>query len=346
MNFDIIDQYESFVTNNFIIKDKNQIKLLKDVYSTWVNSQKNSLIFKKEKKSGAYIHGKVGTGKTFLLNLICQFTKVGRKIHFNHLMNEIHNSINKKNKNEKALEKFVKKLSLDVKILFIDELHIFNIVDALIIKKIFLLFKKYKIFVIISSNFHPNELYKNGLQRNDFLPFIEYIFEKFNIIEIANKNDYRRLALNQSKTYFTPINKDTKNEFNKLFERLVDTSSLISKTIKTNSRSLVIDSCSSNVALCSFELLCKSNLGHQDYKSISETFNLIFISDIPQLSDDKTDQCRRFISLIDMLYNQNCSVVLLAQNPISSLCKIKSLSKEFERTASRLYEMTIIKQTK
>ena len=100
------------------------------------------------------------------------------------------------------------------------------------------------------------------------------------------------------------------------------------------------------VALCSFELLCKSNLGHQDYKSISETFNLIFISDIPQLSDDKTDQCRRFISLIDMLYNQNCSVVLLAQNPISSLCKIKSLSKEFERTASRLYEMTIIKQTK
>ena len=91
MNFDIIDQYESFVTNNFIIKDKNQIKLLKDVYLTWVNSQKNSLIFKKEKKSGAYIHGKVGTGKTFLLNLICQFTKVGRKIHFNHLMNDIHN---------------------------------------------------------------------------------------------------------------------------------------------------------------------------------------------------------------------------------------------------------------
>ena len=75
-------------------------------------------------------------------------------------------------------------------------------------------------------------------------------------------------------------------------------------------------------------------------------FNLIFISDIPQLTNDKTDQCRRFISLIDMLYNQNCSVVLLAQNPISSLCQVKSLSKEFERTASRLYEMTIIKQTK
>ena len=90
------------------------------------------------------------------------------KIHFNHLMNEIHNSINKQNKNEKNLEKFVKKLSLDFKILFIDELHIFNIVDALIIKKIFLLFKKYKIFVIISSNFHPNELNK---QVERFLAF-------------------------------------------------------------------------------------------------------------------------------------------------------------------------------
>ena len=120
------------------------------------------------------------------------------------------------------------------------------------------------------------------------------------------------------------------------------TSSLISKTIKTNSRSFVIDRCSANVALCSFNLLCASNLAHEDYKNVAESFSLIFISGIPELTNDKIDQCRRFISLIDMLYNQNCSTVLLAQNPISSLCKIPSLSKEFKRTASRLYEMTII----
>ncbi|PPR50305.1 MAG: Cell division protein ZapE [Alphaproteobacteria bacterium MarineAlpha5_Bin5] len=343
MSFSIIDHYESFVSNNFIKKDLEQIKLLKEVSRTWINSNKKSLIFKKNKKKGVYVHGSVGTGKTFLLNLICQFTKVGKKIHFNHLMSEVHSKINTKDNKEKKLERYIKKISLNVKILFIDEMHIFNIVDALIIKKIFTLFEKNKIFIIVSSNFHPKDLYKEGLQHNDFIPFINYIMEHYNLIKIGNNIDYRRLTLNQSKTYFTPINNDTNEEFNKLFERLVDTSSLMSKTIKTKSRSFVIDTCSSNVALCSFEKLCNNNLGHEDYKNIAEIFSLIFIKNVPQLSIDKADQCRRFISLIDMLYNQNCSVVLLAETPIASLCRIKAMSKEFDRTASRLYEMTIIK---
>ena len=343
MKFNILDQYNSFISNNFIKKDLEQIKLLKEVNKTFLNSRINSFIFKKRKIHGVYVHGGVGTGKTFLLNLICEFTKVGMKIHFNHLMSEVHSSINIKDKKEKKLEQYVKKLSSNIKILFIDELHIFNIVDALIIKKIFSLFEKYKIFIIVSSNFRPHDLYKDGLQRSDFLPFINYIIDRFNVIQLGTNIDYRRLTLNQSKTYFTPINNDTREEFQKLFERLVDVSALTSTTIKTKSRNIIIDTCSANVALCSFDMLCGANLGHEDYKNIAEKFNLIFINDIPQLSNNYADQCRRFISLIDMLYNQNCSVVLLAETPIASLCNIKSLTKEFDRTSSRLYEMTLIK---
>ena len=172
MKFNILDQYNSFVSNNFIKKDLEQIKLLKEVNKTFLNSRIISFIFKKRKIHGVYVHGGVGTGKTFFLNLICEFTKVGMKIHFNHLMSEVHSTINIKDKNEKKLEQYVKKLSSNIKILFIDELHIFNIVDALIIKKIFSLFEKYKIFIIVSSNFRPHDLYKDGLQRSDFLPFI------------------------------------------------------------------------------------------------------------------------------------------------------------------------------
>ena len=262
MSFNVIDQYESFVSNSFIKRDSNQIKLLKQVYSSWNNFNENSFFFKNNKKHGVYVHGSVGTGKTFLLKLICQFTKVGKKIHFNHLMNEIHDSININNNKEKKLEKYIKNLILKINILFIDELHIYNIVDALLVNKIFKLFARYKIFVIISSNFHPNELYKDGLQRNDFLPFINYLIDDFKVIEIENKTDYRRLTLNQSKTYFTPINKDTREEFKILFERLVDITSIISKTIKTKSRSLLIESCSANVALCSFDLLKISDYFH------------------------------------------------------------------------------------
>ena len=342
MIFNVLDHYDGFVKNNFIKKDSNQLAVLNQLISIWDEFNQNSIFFSKRKQLGAYVYGNVGTGKTFLLNLFSQFSKVGKKIHFNHFMNEVHMAINLNDYREKKLESFVKKFSKNIQILFIDELHIFNIVDALIVKKVFKLFEKNNIFIMISSNFHPKELYKDGLQRGDFLPFINHLNKNYNIILLDSEKDYRRLMLNQSKTYFTPINEETVDEFNKLFERLVDISSLMTKTIKTKSRKIDFTKCSSNVAFCSFDFICNTNLGNEDYKNIAEEFSLIFIEKIPLMNNDLADQCRRFISLIDMLYDNKRSVVILAESPISSLCQINTLKKEFERTSSRLYEMTII----
>ena len=345
MNFTILDHYQSFVENNFIKKDLDQIDALKIINDTWMDNNKNSLFTYKKNKFGIYIYGSVGTGKTFLLNLFYQYSKVGKKIHFNKLMNKIHESINYNNQNNK-IETFLKEFTKNIKILFIDELHIFNIADALIVKKIFDFFGQNKIFVLVSSNFQPNELYNQGLQREDFLPFINFINKNFKLIKLNNSVDYRRFNLNQTKTYFTPINDETKYEFKKLFNRFVDNSLLSSKTIKVKSRTITIENCIANVALCSFNSLCGKNLAHEDYKEIASNFTLFFIEDVPQFNKELSDKCRRFISLIDMLYEQNCSTVILAEAPINSMCQINQLSKEFERTASRLYQMTIIKQIK
>ena len=340
MSFTVFDHYKGFASNNFIKKDINQTDLLKKISFSWDQYNKNNLFFSKKKKIGIYVYGSVGTGKTFLLSLFSQHSKVGKKIHFNHLMNGIHEVINS-NKNKK-LESFIRDLCKDIKILFIDELHIFNIVDALLIKKVFHLLEENNVFVMTSSNFKPNDLYKDGLQRADFLPFIEHIKENYNVIGVDSDTDYRRLTLNQSKTYFTPINKDTEEEFKLLFERLVDINNLTTKTIEIKSREIKFTKCSANVAYCTFDFICNTNLAHEDYTNIAKEFNLIFIEKVPKMTNDYSDQCRRFISLIDMLYDNKCSVVILAENPISSLCQITNLSKEFERTASRLYEMTII----
>ena len=345
MNFTVLDHYSGFFKNNFIKKDINQIAILKKIQSTWDDFNKKSMFFSKSEILGVYVHGSVGTGKTFLLNLFSQFSKQGKKIHFNHLMNDIHNAINIKGDKEKKLESFVKELSKNIKIIFIDELHIFNIVDALIIKKVFHLLEENNIFIMTSSNFSPDELYQDGLQRADFLPFINHVIKKFNVISSKSDQDYRRLTLNQSKTYFTPITNDTIDEFNKLFQRLVDIKSLTTKIIQTKSRKINFTKCSANVALCNFDFICNSNLGHEDYTNIANEFNLIFIENVPIMNNDFSDQCRRFISLIDMLYDKKSSVVILAESPISLLCEINSLKKEFERTASRLYEMTIIQPT-
>ncbi len=346
MSFNVIDQYNSFVENNFIKSNKLQIEILNKVNSIWKANKRNNLFSMNKKIDGVYLYGKVGTGKTFLLNLFYQNSKVGKKIHFNNLMIKIHDAVKNSSNKDEAIEEFIKDISRKFRLLYIDEMHIFNIVDALIIKKIFFFLSKYKIFSIISSNFHPDDLYKDGLQRNDFLPFIELIKNKYEIINININTDYRRETLNQSKTYFTPINQETKNEFHKLFNRFVDEVHLTTIKVNSNSREIEFNKCSSNILMTNFNKICEENYSHQDYINISKKFKLIFLEDVPEFNEEKKDSCRRFISLIDMLYENNCSIIILAAKPISNLCNIKSFIEEFARTASRLYEMTIIKPTK
>lgn len=337
---EINKSYTDFVNNNFISHDSKQLELLKKIYYVWRESKKINFFRKSKKINGVYIYGAVGIGKTFIANLFIQNISNSKKIHFNHFMINLHAYINN-NKKSDSLEKYIKNFSKKFKTIFIDELHIFNIVDALLIKNIFLLFDKYNIFILISSNFKPCELYKDGLQRNDFLPFISFIETKYEVIKLQNMIDYRRLMLNQSKTYFTPINKTTLNEYEKLFERFVESSEIHIKKIKTKSRIIRFEKCTSNIVSCSFNELCNKNLAHEDYDNIANSFKLLFIKNVPSFTDSEIDQCRRFISLIDMLYDRNCSVVILAAAPINKLCEIVRLKKEFERTSSRLYEMTI-----
>ena len=343
MSFTVIDQYNSFVENNFIKSNRSQLDVLKKIDTIWNNNKKPNFFSNSNKKNGIYLYGKVGTGKTFLLNLFYQNSKVGTKIHFNNLMIEIHRVTKDSSSKDEAIEDYVKNLGKKFKILFVDEMHIFNIVDALIIKKIFFFLSKYKIFLIISSNFHPDDLYNDGLQRNDFLPFIDLIKKNYEIINININTDYRRETLNQSKTYFTPINQETNDEFNKLFNRFVDNSHITTISVKSNSREIIFNKCSSNILMTDFDKICEDNLSHLDYDNIAKKFRLIFLNNVPEFNQEKKDSCRRFISLIDMLYENNCSIVILASKPINSLNNINTLAEEFKRTASRLYEMTIVK---
>lgn len=149
--------------------------------------------------------------------------------------------------------------------------------------------------------------------------------------------------LNQSKTYFSPINEQTSFEFDKLFYKFVDQSEIHIRKIQIQSRIIRFEKCTSNIIFCFFRELCDVNLAHEDYNNIAIAFNLLFIKSVPIFTNSNTDQCRRFISLVDMLYDNECSVVILAEKPIKNLCQIKSLYKEFKRTASRLYEMTVVK---
>ncbi len=342
MKKNIKELYDDLVANKFVIYNSKQIEALESISSTLNQHFKKTFFSKNKKIWGIYVWGSTGIGKTFILNLFVSNILNRKKYHFNHFMINLHAYINNAKNKEHALEFYIKELSKKYKLIFIDELHIFNIVDALLIKKIFFYLKKYKIFVLISSNFKPEDLYKNGLQRKDFLPFIEFIKENFEILYMNKIIDYRRDSLNQSKTFFTPVNEDTSREFNKLFERFVNKDEIHIRKINTKSRVIRIEKCTSNIAYFTFKKLCSENLGHEDYKNIANAFSIIFVDNVPHFSSSNSDECRRFISLIDMLYDHKRSVIILAEKPINQLCSINTLKKEFERTSSRLYEMTII----
>ena len=144
MSFNVIDQYNSFVENNFIKSNKLQIEILNKVNSIWKANKRNNLFSMNKKIDGVYLYGKVGTGKTFLLNLFYQNSKVGKKIHFNNLMIKIHDAVKNSSNKDEAIEEFIKDISRKFRLLYIDEMHIFNIVDALIIKKIFFFYQNIK----------------------------------------------------------------------------------------------------------------------------------------------------------------------------------------------------------
>ena len=243
MKNDIIKIYNNFVSNNFIDYDLKQVEILEEIELVFNKNKKISFFSKSKKMNGIYIYGSVGIGKTFIINLFIKNISKSKKIHFNHFMIDLHAYINNSLDKGDALEFYIKKLAKNINVLFIDELHIFNIVDALLIKKIFIFFQKYKIFVLISSNFMPNELYKDGLQRNDFIPFINFLENNYKILFLQNFKDYRRLLLNQSKTYFTPIKKETSYEFDRLFQRFVDKSEIHIRKIKIKSRVIRFQKC-------------------------------------------------------------------------------------------------------
>ncbi len=323
----IIDQLKSFYKLNF-----NQ-------------SIFNKLFSKIDLKPGFYLYGGVGVGKTMILNFFFNLVEDKKlRQHFNEFMLSFHDFAHeRKEKNEEnVINQFVKDLKSKTKLIYFDEFQVTNIVDAMILGKLFEQIFKENIKIILTSNTKISELYKDGLQRDQFKPFIKIMEEQCAELELKIEDDYRKSNENQKQRYFYPLNQETNFKINKFFRTITKDKKHLSKIINVKGREFKIKNFYEGVARFDFDDLCNQNLGAEDYLEIIKNCKFITLDNIPQFNDVNSNQQQRFITLIDVLYDKDIPLAVTAEKNIDQFTSSRLLENPFKRTVSRLYELTSV----
>ena len=336
----------SYCNNQELEVNPNQIAVIKKLeqyYQSNFKSFFSKLFSKQNSKKGFYLFGGVGVGKTMILNFfIDQIDQKKLRQHFNEFMLSFHDFAHeRKGKNEEnVINQFVKNLKLKASLIYFDEFQVTNIVDAMILGKLFDQIFKEDIKIIVTSNTKISELYKDGLQRDQFKPFIKIMEDQSIEHELKIEDDYRKSNDNQKQRYFYPLNQETNFKINKFFRTITKDKNQSKITVNVKGRDFKIENFYKGIARFNFNDLCDQNLGAEDYLEIIKNCKFIVIDQIPQFNDANSNQQQRFITLLDVIYDKNISIAVTSNQSLDKFTSSRLLEKPFKRTISRLYELT------
>jgi len=337
----------NYCKTNELEINHNQIIIIEAInkfYQNNFNYNFLSRIFsKKSNKLGFYLQGDVGVGKTMILNFFYEnFNQTKQRLHFNEFMISFHDFIYqyKNSKKINGIDKFVDKLKLKYKLIYFDEFQVTNIVDAMILGNLFKKIFNANIKVIFSSNIKINDLYKEGLQRDQFIPFIKIMKTKCSEQTLFIKADYRKSQNKDNDRYLYPLNEITSFKINKLFRKLTKDKNKKQKDLLIKGRKFVIKDYYEGIVRFDFNDLCNKNIGAEDYIKIAEECKYIIIENLPNFDENNSNQQQRFITLIDIIYEKKVNLAISSVSILNKLTSANSLSKPFKRTISRLYELT------
>ena len=335
---------ESFVQyckKNKYEKNLNQLNII-DLIIAFLDPKKPFFNFfnKSKKKNCFYLYGGVGVGKTMILNFVYDFLYLPKqRLHFNEFMIRFHNYRHKMKNKDNTLAAFVKDLK-KYKLIYLDEFQVTNIVDAMILGKLFEKMINENIKIILTSNIKIEDLYKGGLQREQFLPFISLIQENSIKKELIIGDDYRKLSVNKLERAFYPINERNLFKINQLFREFTKNKKKTKINLHIKGREFLIPIFYEGIARFDFKDLCNVNIGAEDYLEIANNCNFIIIENIPKFNNENSNQQNRFITLIDILYEKNIPLLISIHSSLDNLGSSKILEGPFKRTLSRLYELT------
>ncbi|MDO9141619.1 MAG: cell division protein ZapE [Methylobacter sp.] len=291
-----------------------------------------------------YLYGNVGRGKSMLMDLFFDACPIREKkrVHFHAFMQDVHTFIHhwRKQNSTDAVAALAEHIRASELLLCFDEFHVSDIADAMILLRLFKRLFELGIVVVITSNCHPNELYHDGLQRDLFLPFVGLLQQKAQVIELLAKQDYRLSHLQALKTtYHYPLDEKAAAFVRQSYNELTHFAPQKPGVIEVLGRKVVLSAVHGNVALTSFDELCMHALGPADYLEIGSCFDIVILADIPKLTVEKCNEAKRFVTLIDALYEHKVKLICTAEVPAQELYTTGEGAFEFERTVSRLIDM-------
>ena len=336
--------YKEKLAQGIIKQDilQNEVILgFEDLYTNITNIKKHWFFKPKREFNGLYIYGSVGRGKTFLMDLFvdCVAEKIVRRQHFHEFMHWFHQQLRQIKNKQNPIDLVIKKLSENTTVLCLDEFLVHDITDAMLLAGILEALEKYKINLITTSNVNPIDLYVGGLQRKKFLPTIDWMQKNMNIIQLDGDYDYRSSNISSSKTWFSPINKNNQDKFEQLFSQFVGAENLHISPITVNKRQLCIIKRSNHHVMFEFETLCKQPRNANDFIKICQQFDSVFMVINEAIENDDRNTARRFITLIDVLYDAGTPLYVLSVIDFKQIYQGDELSFEMQRTVSRLTEM-------
>lgn len=309
-------------------------------WSSWLSSLRRDNLVPEQ---GLYFWGGVGRGKTYLMDIFFDCLPFERKLraHFHRFMQRVHRELEtlREQKQANPLDRVAAGLARETRVICFDEFFVSDIADAMLLGGLFRALFRHGVTLVATSNIVPDDLYKNGLQRERFLPAIALLKAHVRVLNVDGGTDYRLRTLAQAELYHWPLDARADQSLMQSFRGLAPDAVQAAVSLDINARPLQARYLADDVAWFDFSELCQCPRSPADYIELARIFHAVLVANVPVLDDERNDATRRFINLVDEFYDRQVKLVLSAAVPLDALYQGSRLAFEFQRTRSRLLEM-------